>query len=179
MKFIALCDIFQTFKSRPQIMSLRHSGLCGLFRLSLWCCHTLLSIGEVAQPIIFGDTMVIGMPTKKNHSRARRGKFCEQTLERVFLLAGFNIPPGSRDAGYKIARECFESARNNSIRMQMFDLHARGSHLRARESHCACVNYVSILMPLFPLETGGNREVPPHCFPIGIYFFSLHLCNVK
>ena len=42
LKFIALCDILQTFKSRHQI--------------------TIHVIKAFAQPIIFRDTVVIGMP---------------------------------------------------------------------------------------------------------------------
>ena len=61
LKFFALCDILQIFKSRHQI-TIRHCVVCPdcPSGVAVPCCP----IGEYAQPSIFGDTLAIGMPPR-------------------------------------------------------------------------------------------------------------------
>ena len=186
LKFIALCDILQTFKSRHQITILVIQAFRAVWFVPFVLVVLLYPVVRLANTLnqLFGDTMVIGMPPrpaplltkmpiKKNHSRKQSESFPERGEKccvseqgkvlqvdsahsrAVFLLAGHNIAPGGRDAGWKIARQCLEkhSGKKNALAdvwfvrtdvlfararfMAVFYAHIRSLHTF---THLRCIN---------------------------------------
>ena len=84
--------------------------------------------------------------------RASRGKCCGRTLrarELFFSSQATILLQGAEMQDTKLLASAWKSARGEEMRAGVFDFRALGSHLLALESHCACVIYVSDVIPYY------------------------------
>ena len=117
LKFIALCDILQTFKSRHQIT---------------------IHVIQAFRAVWFVPFVLVVLP----YPAVRLANMLNQLYSGIQWWLACPRPAPLltwHDAGWNVARECMEKLwGGGELRARMFDLCARMFDLRARMFYCAC-----------------------------------------